>query len=499
MKEYSKIYIDPEESLKSFLEKLQGIDEEQIIIIIHQRSSIFIGQVNIELVRKYANRAEKELIFITNIKKVKNLLGGVGFEVYDNLEEFKTDKGVDEPKEDLLVSTKSEQNFKLKSKGNKLVKVFLFLIFSVILGAGYFYFTLPIVTIKVTPVIKDKKVVSNFIADLEEKEVNFRTQQLALIKKEIKLKTTTQVDATGEKSVGVEYATGVVTFINNTKEEIIIPAGTVIATRNGIKYKTLAQAVVPKIEVEKMMGVVVGAQAGKEEVNIRAINKGQTANVSSGRIVEFADKSYAVKLFNPEKTTGGKNKSLKQITAGDIKRALKKAKKELKQKANQELKKKFEAEMIYFAERLKLQGQRLQAQNEAGDLASKVIIHGETNAVAFAIRKSALKDLALADYNQQLGVEFKLYSDKIKIKDMQIKEITDEKLKIKVISTGEVVGTLKQVELIDEILGKKVANVKSLLDNMSEVANYKISPSNQVNLPQFKYGVKLIVVEPVKE
>ena len=502
MKEYSEIYVDPEESLKSFLEKLQDVDENKIIIIIHQRSSIFIGQVNIELIKKYASRSEKELIFISNIKKIKNLLTGVGFEVYDNLEDFKIDQGVDEVvevEENLLINTNSNQQLKPKSSGFNFKKIFLFLIFGLMLGAGYFYYTLPLVTIKVTPVVKNKEVVNNLTANLKQQDVNFTKQSLALIKKEIKLKTITQINATGKKSVGVEYATGVVTFVNNNKKEVIIPAGTTIATKNGIKYKTLSQAVVPKLKVEKMMDIVVGAQAGKEEVNIRALNKGESGNVSQGRIVEFVDKSYAVKLFNPEATTGGKNRSLSQITARDIEIGLKQAKKQLRKKANQELKKKFDANMIYFSKQLKMQEENIQAENKIGDLAGTLTLQGEAAAVGFAIAKKDLKDLVFDAYNQQLGVEFKLYSDKIKIKDVEIIKVAAEKLKLKVISTGKVIGALEQSQLIDEILGKKVANVKSLLDNMSEVANYKITPNNQVNLPQFKYGVKLMVVEPVKE
>ncbi|MFO7819613.1 MAG: baseplate J/gp47 family protein [Halanaerobacter sp.] len=498
MKEYSEVYIDPEESLKSFLEKLQEIDKEQIVIIIHQQASIFAGQVNIELIKKYAAEAEKELIFITNLTKIKNLLRGVGLKVYHDLEEFKDDIDLVEPQKELPIKTK-KQTPQLKSKGSKLKKVIFFLIIFLISAAAYFYFNLPLVTIKVAPVVKNKRVVSNLTAKLNRKELDFSLQELPLTKKEIELKTVTEVETTGEKSVGIEYASGVVTFVNNTNEEVVIPQGTVLATRNGIKYKTLSKAVVPKLSVDKMMDVVVGAQAGKEEVNIRALHKGKSSNVSKGRIVEFVNHSYPVDLFNPEATTGGKNRLLSQVRDVDVKRGLKKAQQELKEIANDRLKKKFASEMLYFEEELKLKNQKLEAENEAGDLAAGVKVKGEIKGVGFAINKKELRDLVFDSYTEQLGEEFKLHSEKIQIKDIEISSAQSDKFNLKVLATGQVVGAVEQVELINRILGKKVANVKSLLDNMNGVANYKITPNNQVNLPQFKYGVKVMVVEPVKE
>lgn len=497
MEEYSEIYIDPEESLKSFLEKVQTVDRKKIIVVIHQRSSIFMGQVNIELINKYAQRAEKELIFITNLKKSQNLLQGVGFEVYSNLEEFKSQEGIAE-ENNLLVNSQQKKP-KLKSKSSIFKKMVVLVVFFILSGAVYFYFHLPVVTIKVTPVVKTKQTSKVLTASTQQKEVDFNNLSLALIKKEIKLRTTTKIEASGQKSVGVKYAQGVITFVNNTKEQIVIPAETMVATRNGIKYKTMSQAVVPKLQVDKMMGVVVGAQAGKEEVNIRALEKGKAANVSKGRIVEFVTKSYPVKLVNPEATTGGKNKLVKQITAQDIDQGLIAAEQNLDQQSKQELADKFGAEMIFFKDHVQLKKSQFEPQNKAAELGSYLTIKGKTTAVGWAVNKNQLKDLVFAAYHQQLGTKFALQSEKIKIKSIKIEEKKEQQLKLKVVSTGKVMGRLDQVKLIDKILGKKVANVKSLLDNMNEVANYKISPNNQVNVPEFKYGVKLIIGEPVKE
>ena len=498
MKEYSEIYIDPEESLQSFLEKVQEVDDQKLVIIIHQRSSIFIGQVNIELMKKYAQRANKKLIFITNIKKIKNLLVGVGFEVYDDLEIFKKDKKLIETNQNPVVS-KDNNALKIKSKSSKLTIIIMCLLICASIGAGVFYFNLPAITVKVTPVLKNKQVLSNLKAEIDTDKLDYVNQKLPLLKKELKLKSTVEVKATGEKSVGVKYAKGVVTFINNNKEKVIIPAGTIITTRNGIKYKTVAKAVVPQLKVEKMMGVVVGAQAGKEEVDIRALYKGEKANVSSGRIVNLVKGSYPVKLVNPEATSGGENRLLSQITKEDLKRGLKKAKHNLDQRVTEDLGKKFGKEMIFFSNQVRLSEPKLQPKSKSGELSRKLVVEGEIEAVGFAIKKKDLKNLVFKLYNNQLGNEFKLYSDKIKIKEIKVSKVAEKYLELQAISSGKVIGNLNQVELIDKILGKKVANVKSLLDNMNEVSNYSINPKNQINLPKFKYGVKLVVIEPPKE
>ena len=497
MKKYDEIYLDPEESLKSFLEKLQKVNKKKIVVIVHQRSAIFIGQVNIELIKKYAKRAEKELIFITKLKKIKNLLTEAGFEVYTSLDEINVNNEV--KKEAELPAQVDYKRTKFNSRASRIKKTVLFLLVAIMIGALYFYLKIPLVTISVRPVLEERKVITNLTADLTTQELDFTKQKLPLVKEEIELKTETKIKASGEKSVGVKAAQGVVTFINNTQEEVVIPSGTVIRTRNGIKYKTLKQAVVPKMKVEKMMDVVVGAQAGKEEVNIQAVIKGEHGNVSKGRIVEFVNSSYPVKLFNPEALHGGKNRLLSQITESDIKRGLKRAKEELNKKMRQKLKAKFNEEMLYLREQLQVEKEELVSENKAGELAARAVIKGRIKAVGFAISKQALKDLVFSSYQKKLETEFSLYSDKIQIKELKVSQRKPKSFKLEVLTLGKVIGELDQVKLIDRILGKKVANVKSLLDNMNEVDKYKIKPNNQVNLPQFKFGVKLIVVEPLKE
>ncbi|MGM0369590.1 MAG: baseplate J/gp47 family protein [Bacillota bacterium] len=499
MGNYTEVYIDPEESLKSFLTKLQEVEEQRVVIIIHQHASIFSGQVNIGLMKKYAQRANKELIFITNIKKVQNLLAREEFEIYDNLEEFQRDNQqlVEQGQEGETIIGKEAP--KIKSESSKLKKVIFFLLIFAIATGGWLYYKLPAITIKVEPALENKQIDSQLIADLNQSEIDFDNLKLPLITKEVKLETTTEVEASGEKTVGVEYARGVVTLINNQKEKVIIPKGTIIATRNGIKYKILSKTVVPKMEVEKMMDVVVGANAGKAEANIRALNKGQAGNVSSGRIVKFVEESYPLKMVNPEATAGGESESLSQINQEDIKRGLEKTKTKLQELAEEELLKKFGTEVFLFNDRIELEEPQLDPQAEAGSMQEKLSVVGTIKASGVAIKNEDLKDLAFKSYKEQLGTSFKLYNDKIKVKQVEIAEVIDEDLKLNVISRGEVIGNLDQSELIDGILGKKVANVKNLLDNMNEVSNYSIKPNNQINLPKFKYGVKLIVVEPTKE
>jgi hypothetical protein len=161
--------------------------------------------------------------------------------------------------------------------------------------------------------------------------------------------------------------------------------------------------------------------------------------------------------------------------------------------------KKFGAEVFFFKDRIEIEDPKLSPQDEAGDLQEQLTIEGTIKASGVAIKNSDLKDLAFKSYQEQLGTSFELYQDKIKVKQVEIAEVLDEGLKLSVVSRGKIIGKLDQSKLIDGILGKKVANVKNLLDNMNEVSNYSIKPKNQINLPKFKYGVKLIVVEPTKE
>ncbi|GAB6099149.1 hypothetical protein JCM16358_10280 [Halanaerocella petrolearia] len=500
LEDYSKIYIDPEESLNALLEKIKTDPKDKLVIIIHDSSAIFSGQINIKLIKNYADRVEKELIFITNIDKTRNLLINSGFDVYSDLSVFENNQlptvesAASQEGQIIAVADKdSEQRKSIMKRLTLLLTLFL------VAGGVWFYFALPFITVEITPILKDKIVVNQITGVTKATNIDIQNKTIPLINKAVEVEKKTKVQATGSKKMGVARATGVLTLINNQRKDIKIPRGTVVSTRNGVQFRTLKQVTVPEAQVNKFMDMVVGMKAGKAEVNIEAIHKGVVGNISRARIVKFAKESYPVKIVNPEPTEGGKDRLVSVITRNDIERALKKAKADLSVKGRKRLIDKFGSNLIYFKDNIEFSKPVLKPNREVGDLAQELSVVGRIKAKSFAVKKEGLKDLVFKLYKRELGSKYKLKSSQIAIKEIEVEDINPKKVRFKIKTKGQVTGSIDKEKIIKQLRGKKAVVAKKLLKKEEEIADYQIEPDNQVNLPEFKFGIDLVIKEPLRE
>ncbi len=495
MEDYSTIYIDPDEPLNSLLERIQSDSKKRLVIVIHEQSTIFTGQVNLELMKTYAQRAGKELIFITKIKKIRNLLSRMEFDVYSQLEDLEN-----KDLEEVVSNEHSSFNEISRSKSKRGLGKMIVIMLSFLLlgGLAWFYFAFPVITIKVSPIIEDKELVSQINANEELTEIDWEHSEIPLIRKEVNLQEKVEIKTTGRKKIGITSAKGVLALINDGKKAVAIPKGTIVSTRNGTKFRTLDKVVVSEAQVERFVDMVVGMKAGRAEVNIEALKKGISGNVSKGRVVRFINKSYPVKIVNPEPTIGGKDKLVNVVTNEDIKEAIKRGKERLKVKAKERLKGEFESNLLFLQDKVKFDEQIFKPEDEAGEVVDRLTVVAKTKVTGFGVEKEGLKRLIFKLYQESLEDGFKLKGEKITTDEIKIKEIRDGEASFSVKSVGKVVGTLDQENLIKQLVGKKIKEVKKLLDQMPQVANYQIKPVNQVNLPEFKFGVKLIITEPME-
>ncbi|KAA0252558.1 MAG: hypothetical protein EDM79_21430, partial [Chloroflexi bacterium] len=107
-------------------------------------------------------------------------------------------------------------------------------------------------------------------------------------------------------SVPKNKASGIAQFTNSGSEEIVIPAGTVVATNTLIRFATMNEASLPAGPDESV------------EIKIEALEPGEGGNIEANtiRIVEGA-LGLSVKVTNPEPTTGGTNQDVIGSTEGD--------------------------------------------------------------------------------------------------------------------------------------------------------------------------------------
>lgn len=132
------------------------------------------------------------------------------------------------------------------------------------------------------------------------------------------------VDTTGDKSVGKSVARGEVTVINSNPAVVMLPAGTILSTASGLRFRTTAPANLstpaqptsgpqPADGVQPPTGV-----PGMVKVPVEATEPGGGGNVPALAISRVEGDLYrGVAVFNEQPLSGGSDAKTRTVSADD--------------------------------------------------------------------------------------------------------------------------------------------------------------------------------------
>lgn len=357
------IYIDTEDDITSIIEKVKASGEKIIALVPPKRVGVLQSAVNLKLLQKSAQTADKRIVLITHDKALTSLAAGISIPVAKNLQsrpelaavaEPEVDDGEDvingedlpvgdlektstpsavDPEDEIKLpddlaeaSPKSKTTGPKKSKGKKAgPKVPNFNTFRkklfLMIGAGILLLVFLIWAIWFAPHatvnVKAKTTTEsiNFPVGLN---VNGTTDAKAKVIKpaveQIKKTSSADFSATGKKDIGTK-ATGTVTISNcDTFESFSLPAGTAVSS-NGLNFLTASTVTIPGAKGSFSSGCT---KAGTASVSVQAQNMGEEYNVSGGSNFTVAGQSSRVSGNNPNSFSGGSKRTINVVSDGDI-------------------------------------------------------------------------------------------------------------------------------------------------------------------------------------
>lgn len=133
--------------------------------------------------------------------------------------------------------------------------------------------------------------------------------------------------ATGERQEPIK-ATGVARFTNRFTQETRVPKGTVIRTRDNVRFQTTEEKVIPRSSLDILPPFV---KFGTVDINVEALDAGAGGNVSANTITIADREDFAVN--NPQATSGGEIKKFAVVTGSDYGLAAGRADEELRKAA----------------------------------------------------------------------------------------------------------------------------------------------------------------------
>src|SRR5438477_409287 len=131
-------------------------------------------------------------------------------------------------------------------------------------------------------------------------------------------------NATGERLDPVK-AKGVARFTNKNTQDVRVLKGTVVRTRDNVRFQTTEEKVIPRSTLDILPPFV---KFGTVDIAIEALDAGAAGNVGANTITITDGNDYAVS--NPQATSGGEIKKYAVITASDYGLAAGRAEEELR-------------------------------------------------------------------------------------------------------------------------------------------------------------------------
>jgi hypothetical protein len=138
-------------------------------------------------------------------------------------------------------------------------------------------------------------------------------------------------NATGERVEPIN-AKGVGRFTNRSTQETRVPKGTVVRTRDNVKFQTTEEKVIPRSTLDILPPFV---KFGTVDIAILALDAGPAGNVAANTVTITDRDDFAVS--NPQPTSGGEIKKHAVITGSDYGLAAGRADEELRKRAQQKV------------------------------------------------------------------------------------------------------------------------------------------------------------------
>jgi hypothetical protein len=138
--------------------------------------------------------------------------------------------------------------------------------------------------------------------------------------------------ATGERLEPIK-AKGVVRFTNKDTRETRVAKGTIVRTRDNVRFQTTEEKVIPRSSLDIIPPFV---KFGTVDIAVEALDAGPAGNVASNTII-VTDRPEEFAVSNPQATSGGEIKKFAVITGSDYGLAAGRAEEELRKRADQKV------------------------------------------------------------------------------------------------------------------------------------------------------------------
>lgn len=501
------IYIDIEDDITSIIDKLKNAKSKVVALVPPKRSTTLNSVVNLKLLIKAAEEADKRPVLVTSETALLNLAGGVGLYAASNLHSKpfipkddqapKIDDSVIDGSEvdpnlpigqlDTVHTATSEaktgqpidsatakKGFKIPSFDRFRQRLFLIIggVILLILGWWWAFFLAPKAIIAINAQTSSEDIVFEFTADTAATADDFTKNIFIAEAQQLEDTLSQQFTPTGKKNVG-DKATGSLTVRNcDTSDSFSLPAGTIATSPDDFKFEFLEAVDVPG-------GSFSGggcSSPGEATVNVRAIAPGADYNLGSGTIYDI-DGVGSLVDGEGSQMSGGTDKNVTVVSQKDIDTAKQKLAEGQGEDDVSAMREKFGDDMVPINETYQIKLGTITASPGVGQEAETGTVSAKATQTMLAVKRDTLAK-ALDDFlNAKLsGGDQVIFNNGLN--DLVFTLVSKSKnpqAELRLNTTGHIGPNLNTEQLARDIAGKRYSETVNYIQSRPGVKEVDVN------------------------
>jgi hypothetical protein len=497
------ITVKPDLKIEQLVKEIIQHPQKQIILEVPENTVLLTNEINLRLIKFYAEDEEKELIINAVDPHLVALAQRLGISTIrernlDTPGSGEAAASLQNPGETELIPAVTAQQKKKRKKTYhwKHSGFWPAVVATVVtLLIGVWFFLQPKVLVIVYP--KEQKL--NFGAKVmispEYQETDLLNGKISAKKVEKVTEFQIETVTTGSKVIGITPATGNVILINRSQQPIVIPRGAIVSGANGVEFKTGKNVLVPRKATRLRYGIPVGEEYGKVEAPVIAVENGARGNQPAKTITKIKGKlQNLVQVVNLKPTVNGTDRRIAVVAQADQEKGAAEATRQMHLTAVDELAALVDPDYLFFPELVKVEVLKLHSSPALDSEAATVKTTLKYRANVVAPSMAGIRKYLANRLEGNLPSKFTPIDDAVKLASAQVLTDSSRVIQLHLVATANLRGVLSQEKIRALIKGKSISEAKKLLTQQNEVAKFKIEVKEprRDTIPRFGFQIKLV-------
>ncbi|NLG84465.1 MAG: hypothetical protein GX493_07665 [Firmicutes bacterium] len=297
---------------------------------------------------------------------------------------------------------------------------------------------------------------------------------------------------TGSRLEGATPAQGKVIFVNENTTSITVPAGTILQSVNGLRFRTQTAVIVPPAKHDYLLGLRVGSTSGRAATTVVAEQAGSQGNLGPGKVtVIVGPLARHLKVVNPEGFTGGTDRRVAVVAPEDAEMARDEARREMELRAPEEAQELTGPERILLANSLTLAPGRATLSPGVGEEGESVRINLPYRLQVLVLPRSTLQKFLEEKARREVPAHFIVDEEPFVVDELRDTALAPTRSQLEIFASYTAVGRLERKRLFETLRGKTVAAARAALLSLPEVAAVRIDLPPGQRLPRFAWRIRL--------